>query len=888
MSAVQQTLPPLIGGVAQGTDSQISSANLRSCDNFIPDLVWGLSKRPGSEFISTVAGSTDGSYFNVKLGNQDDYVIHVAKNGNVDVIDGYSGEAYTVTQQATSYLTHTSVGDIEVLQAGDFVFILNRLKEVAKDAAISPNQRVHGWAEVKALSYETAYTVKISAAATTGITLSYTTAASGTLSVEDVVDGLVASDPGGSPWTIARIGNTVSVRWTTASTTTPIKIEASGGFSGDAIVGYSGQVSSVEELPPVYAGGRPVLVKPANSTGPGYWVTFSEADADAGVAGVWSETLQRNEQFRISAATMPHALVRLGSGSWIVRPLDGASPVAGTVSVAGVVTAVAPTGPFTGRYWLGQVVSVTGGTGKGLQLRITGIDSDSYPTSVEPIRAGFGFTAADTVLASNGDVFTVSTVATVTLKNPSYANEKWVDRNVGSIESVPWPSFVDRRITGIGFYLNRLVLLSEDNVITSKAGDYLNFFPTTAVQVLPDDTVDVNTGETTRTILRHTVDYNGRLICISEDKQYALRGGDDGFTPTSAALTVSSRVKSSTIIRPLSTQINWLLVEENNAGVQLVEMFPNADDDPNLSRPTSVSLQAPTYVPRGVFAAALEEDLGFAVLSSKQEPKSIYMWRWQDQSRQRLMAAWCRIQVPVTIEYLYFLDNSLFIIGTFNGSRILSKIPMGINDPSGRIEFDGYFFNPRLDLMDFTLNVSYDPVTDQTTIPVTGTIYNDPLNIPKVFVLSGPNKYVFYAPEYDTGNLILPGNVGSTDAVLGYSFMAEALLPHLYLRGDGDRGIVANPPKVRRVSIRSFRSGGFGASITVPGRASFTSECSQVILRQYTLGELTMRRIGVVTVPTMCDGDEMDLKIISGCPLPVHIQEVTWKGTYTTKGLRSQ
>jgi len=888
MGAVQQTFPPLLGGVAQGTDSQISASNLRACDNFIPDLVWGLSKRPGSEFISPVSGSADGSYFNVKLGDQDDYVIHVAKNGNISVSDAYSGESYTVTQQATSYLSHSNAADIEVLQAGDFVFVLNRAKEVAKDAAVSPNQRVHGWAEVRTLSYETNYEVKINAAGSTGITLSFTTAASGTLDVGTVVDGLVASNPGGSPWTIARIGNTVSVRWTTASTTTPIKIEASGGLSGDAIKGYSGQVSSIEELPAVYAGARPVLVKPTNSTGPGYWVTFSEADADVGVAGVWTETLQRNEQFRINAATMPHALVRLGNGNWIVRPLDGASPVAATVSVAGVVTAVSPTGPFTGRYWLGQVISVTGGTGKGLRLRITAIDVNSHPTAVEPARGGFGFTASNTVVASNGDLFTINTVATVTLKNPSYANEKWADRSVGSIESVPWPSFVERRITGMGFYLNRLVLLSEDNVITSKAGDYLNFFPSTAIQVLPDDPVDVNTGETTRTVLRHTVDYNGRLICISEDKQYSLRGGDDGFTPVSAALTVSSRVKSSTVLKPLSTQISWLLVEESNAGVQLIEMFPNADDDPNVSRPTSVSLQAPTYIPRGVFTAAIEEDLGFAAVSSKQDSNSIYLWRWQDQSRQRLMAAWFRIKVPVTVEYVYFLDNSLFIIGTFNGTRVLSRLPMSINDPSGRIEFDGYYFNPRLDLMDFTLNVSYNEATDQTTIPVTGTIYNDPLNLPRVFVLSGPNKFVFYDPEYNAGNLILPGNVGSTDAVLGYSFAAEALLPHIYLRGDGDRGIVANPPKVRRVSIRSFRSGGFGATITVPGRASYTSECSQVILRQYTLGELTMRRIGEVTVPTMCDGDAMDLKIISNCPLPVHIQEVTWKGTYTTKGLRSQ
>jgi len=244
--------------------------------------------------------------------------------------------------------------------------------------------------------------------------------------------------------------------------------------------------------------------------------------------------------------------------------------------------------------------------------------------------------------------------------------------------------------------------------------------------------------------------------------------------------------------------------------------------------------------------------------------------------------------LPLGIEHLYFADNALHVVGVANGIHVLCRMPLSVSDPAGRIEFDGYSFNPRLDLMDFTLDVTYDPLTDQTTIPVVGTIYDTPNNLPKVFVLSGDNQYSVYEPGYSSGLLILPGDVGTTDAVLGYSFKAEALLPHIYLRGEGGVGITANVPKVRRVTVRSFRSGGFGATITVPSRPSFTKECGQAIPNQYNLGQLIMQRIAEVTVPTMCDGDDMDFSITTSCPLPVHIQEVTWKGTYTTKGLRSQ
>jgi len=886
MAAIQQTLPLLTGGVSQGTDSQVSPANLRVCDNFIPDLVWGLAKRPGSDLVSTVAGSGTGSYFNVKLGDQDDYLVHVGTNGNVAVSDALSGERYTVNQQASSYLSHKGQGTIEVLQLGDFVFILNRDKEVKKASVTSPSRMQHGWASVRSLSYETTYRITISASGAPTATLEFTTAASGSLNIRTVVTGLQASAAPGIPWTINQTGNTVGVRWTDQTDTRPIFIQAVGGFSGDAIEGYSGRVSSVSELPATFFTDRPVLVKPVNSPGPGYWVTFTGAGTES--AGTWSETLQRDEQFRINPNTMPHVLVRRGNGAWVVRPLNGDNPLPPTIDTDGVVDSVSPTGPFNGKYWLGQSFAVRNGTGRGLRLRVVAIDNNSHPTVIEPIRPGFGFSAGDEVKALNGDVFTVDSVSTVTYNNPSYANLRWTDRSVGSQESIPWPSFIDRRITGIGFYLNRLVLLSEDNVIASKAGDYLNFFPTTAIQVLADDPVDINTGETVRTILRHAVDYNGQLICVAEDKQYSLRGGDDGFTPISAKLGVSSRVKASTILKPLSSQINWLLVSENNSGVQLVEMYPNADDDPNLSRPVSASIQVPTYVPRGVFTAAIEEDLGFVAMTSKQQPGSVYLWRWVDQSRQRLMASWFRMTLPLDIEHLYFSDNFLHAVGVANGIRVLCRVPMSVSDPSGRIEFDGYSFNPRLDLMDFTLDVTYNSITDQTTIPVVGTIYDTPSNLPRVMILSGPNQYVLYEPEYSSGNLILPGNIGTTDAVIGYRFQAEALLPHIYLRGEGGTGVTANVPKVRRLTVRSFRSGGFGASITVPSRPTFTKDCGQAVPNQYNLGQLIMQRIAEVTVPTMCDGDDMEFRIIASCPLPVHIQEVTWKGTYTTKGLRSQ
>ena len=67
----------------------------------------------------------------------------------------------------------------------------------------------------------------------------------------------------------------------------------------------------------------------------------------------------------------------------------------------------------------------------------------------------------------------------------------WEDRTVGDDKTNPLPSFIGEKITSIFFYRNRLGLLSNESVILSRAGDYFNFFATTAQTVTADDPIDV-------------------------------------------------------------------------------------------------------------------------------------------------------------------------------------------------------------------------------------------------------------------------------------------------------------------------------------------------------------------------------------------------------------
>jgi hypothetical protein len=894
MAVIQQTLPPLINGVSQQPDSLMAPGTVRRCDNFLPDPVWGLAKRPGSELVSTTSITEKGSWFNVTLSESEDFLLFVGRSGNVKIWDAASGIEQTVSTQVTSYASHGKQGDIEVLQIGDFVFLLNRTKRVNKSSATLPAQRVHAWVSVEAVSYNTEYRVSLKDSVL-NLTFSYTTPSTGSLDVQTVITGIrsaftsALAAASSTRWTSLAAGNNIIFiqsggAW--PSTQDPLIIDARGGFTGTAIRGYSGSVASVADLPSQYLVGAHVKVNPSSDVGQGYWVAFESRDqnpTDTIGTGVWVESAKPGEQFRVDYTTMPHALVRRADGTWIMRSLDAVSPLAASQSVGGVVTAVAPTGTYRGRYGIGQTIPLYGGSGKGLKITVTNTNSSGAPTAAEVVTGGQGYTAASTVTALNGDAFTISTVATQTLFNPVFANEKWTGRSVGELSTIPWPTFVDSYITGIGFYLNRLVLMSEDTVITSKAGDYYNFWPTSAIQVLDDDPVDLNAGASSRLTFRYAIPYNRQLVLVSEDAQYALRTRDEAFSPRSAELTSISKIRTSTAIRPIRNQLSWFVTEEAPGGVRFYEMFPGADEDPNLGRPEVLNLQAPTYIPPFVFTADADADAGILACVSEQEQNTVYLWRWAEAGRQRIQAAWFRYILESTIRHIYMLDDYMYVVGDFNGVTAISRFRLSVTDPRGFIEFDGKTFNPRLDLQLYPVNPTFNVITGITSVDLNGTVYDDFPGELTVFIVDGPKTGVFLNGSITSGILQIEEDTKTGNIIIGLPFVASAVLPHMYVRGD--RSEVVFPPKVRRLIVRAYTSGAFEVKVQSPGRPDFTRRCDLKTPTNYLLGDVAMYRVAQASAPIMADGDKAEVTLIAPDSLPTNIQEVSWQGTYSTRGI---
>jgi len=63
MPAINQKIPNFLGGVSQQPDTIKYPGQLRVCDNAVPDVTFGLQKRPPGEFVKTLTNANDDGYW---------------------------------------------------------------------------------------------------------------------------------------------------------------------------------------------------------------------------------------------------------------------------------------------------------------------------------------------------------------------------------------------------------------------------------------------------------------------------------------------------------------------------------------------------------------------------------------------------------------------------------------------------------------------------------------------------------------------------------------------------------------------------------------------------------------------------------------------------------
>ena len=513
--------------------------------------------------------------------------------------------------------------------------------------------------------------------------------------------------------------------------------------------------------------------------------------------------------------------------------------------------------------------------------------------TISILQAGQGYAATNVVVNTLGDTFTITSVNTQNLEGDAARLNYWKPRTVGDTITAPMPSFVGRSIDGISFYKNRLIFMSRENVICSQAGDYFNFFTSTAITIVASDPIDLSASSLRPIRLKHAIPAPTGLVLFGDNAQYFLTTTTEAFAPNTAEINLLSSYNQTDTIAPVDIGPSFLFIEEGSKSTTVFEMDigDNIGGKPRVSELTRF---LPTYVPAAISNLKVSQSAGTVAMSSKQNTSSLYLYRFLQVGDTRV-SSWFKWNLPGTIEYFDFYQDIMFVITKHGSNYVLSRMSLLTETPNQSLLFEGDYLDVRLDLFDYKPTLIYDSAADLTHVCFKDGFQDTTLQ--PVLMFLDPKIAGYFEEQTLQVDLAQPvgqryfltadGNQTTSKFAIGYKYEALAQLPAFYFIKEEGKKDTINIPRVSRITVNSYNSGPYRAVVRAEGRDEFSLELPQINANYYLANNIPIIRNAQSTVPVLAKGNQFEFELIADSPFPTAFTTLEWEGTYNTKGVKA-
>ena len=166
MSAISQTIGNVLGGMSAQPDSVKIPGQVRHATNVYLDPTFGCTKRPGTQFIKSLASDipSDAIWFPIFRDNDDRFVVCMYNNGTSQVVRVFTadtGDERTVTMQgsAAEYIAVNDISNLRPLTVNDYTFLVNSEKTVSMSSVANNTTTKQALIVINQVSYNTTYAV---------------------------------------------------------------------------------------------------------------------------------------------------------------------------------------------------------------------------------------------------------------------------------------------------------------------------------------------------------------------------------------------------------------------------------------------------------------------------------------------------------------------------------------------------------------------------------------------------------------------------------------------------------------------------------------------------------------------------------------------------------
>jgi hypothetical protein len=290
----------------------------------------------------------------------------------------------------------------------------------------------------------------------------------------------------------------------------------------------------------------------------------------------------------------------------------------------------------------------------------------------------------------------------------------WGEREVGDDISNAEPSFVGNKLNNMNFIQNRFTLLADTNVITSRTGEFFNFWRRSARGLFDDDRIDVAAHSAQVAKLTHSVSFDERLIVFSDLAQWALEGNPT-LTPVTSSMTPLPIYQSTRDIEPVSVDDTLFFANRRGGATGIYEM--QVIDESTRLFAKDVTDHVPNYLPIDVNIMATSSNAK-TIFIAKDGASEGYFYNWHWNARTKTQSAWHKATFfGASLVGVTFVGTDMDVILVKNGKVILCRMDLNLGSVDEGL---GYYItlDYRVTQDQCTTKLINDGVDTEVTLPL--------------------------------------------------------------------------------------------------------------------------------------------------------------------------
>ncbi len=484
-----------------------------------------------------------------------------------------------------------------------------------------------------------------------------------------------------------------------------------------------------------------------------------------------------------------------------------------------------------------------------------------------------------TALANQG---TSSEIATFTVKQFTYA-----DRRVGDTITNPMPTFVGKRINKVLFFRNRLAVLAGENVILSRPGTLgePDFFIESALTVSASDPIDISAASMFPSEIFDGIEINAGLLVFSTNQQFLLSTDDTVLNPDTAKLRSVSTYNYNKDVPPISLGTTISYIDNSGKYSRVNEMANTSrEGEPDV---VEISKLVPSLLPKNIDLLTNSRENSL-ILAAKSNDSNcfVYGYKYLAIGDRKQQQAWFKWKLNNPLKYHFIVNDDYYFVDT---DDFLQSIKLVQSDEEPSINQDDINYLIHLDNHTDISGGSYNATTNLTTFSSVSwmpqvTTPNYELAI--VDINSSATRIARYAKPTATSttSFTVPGNWSGVTLKIGYLYEYLVEFPRIYptkVSGEKSFADVNSSLIVHRVKLHFGKIGLYETNLKRLGKSDYPDVYDSNQLDEYEVSDAPYLEEHIQTIPVYEKNKNVDITLKSSHPAPATLRAMAWEGDYS-------